>query len=273
MISPFVDKLANAVERNSSLLCVGLDPDPALMPIEDVAAFNRAIIEATSDLVCAYKPNLAFYEALGESGWAALRATLAAIPPGLVVIADAKRGDIGNTADAYARAILDNLGADALTVNAWGGRDSIEPFVKRSDKGVFIWCRSSNPGAGDLQDLLVQEDGARPLWQALAMRAQEWNTSGNIGLVMGATYPEQLGQARALCPDLPILVPGVGAQQGDLEASVRAGLDREGRGILVAVSRQVIFASKGADFAAAARATAQRLRDEINRYRTALATS
>ncbi|HXH21041.1 MAG TPA: orotidine-5'-phosphate decarboxylase [Dehalococcoidia bacterium] len=266
----FLEKLEAAVERNDSLLCVGLDPDPALMAIEDVAAFNRAIIEATSDLVCCYKPNLAFYEALGGEGWDALRATMAAVPAHIPVIADAKRGDIGNTAAAYARAIFDVLGADAMTVNCYGGRDSMEPFLEREDRGVLVWCRSSNPGAGDLQDLEVSFGPDRqPLWQVVALRARAWNTRGNVGLVVGATYPVQLAQARALCPDMPVLVPGVGAQEGAVGEAVRAGLDARGRGIIVSASRGVTYASRGRDFAEAAREAALKLRDEINGHRRA----
>jgi orotidine-5'-phosphate decarboxylase len=265
----FVEKLTAAVQRNGSLLCVGLDPDPALMPIEDVAAFNQAIIEATSDLVCVYKPNIAFYEAMGKSGWDALEETMASIPEHIPVIVDAKRGDIGNTSAAYARAIFDMLGADAMTVNCYGGGDSIEPFLEREDRGVLVWCRSSNQGAGDLQDMEVEFRGRKmPLWQSVALQARDWNSRGNVGLVMGATYPAQLAQARALCPELPILVPGVGAQEGDLAESVRAGIDATGAGIMVSSSRGVLYASRGLDFAKAARAAAEKLRDEINRSRT-----
>jgi orotidine-5'-phosphate decarboxylase len=265
----FVEKLTAAVQRNGSLLCVGLDPDPALMPIEDVAAFNQAIIEATSDLVCVYKPNIAFYEALGKPGWDALEETMASIPEHIPVIVDAKRGDIGNTSAAYARAIFDMLGADAMTVNCYGGGDSIEPFLEREDRGVLVWCRSSNHGAGDLQDMEVEFRGRKmPLWQSVALQARDWNSRGNVGLVMGATYPAQLAQARALCPELPILVPGVGAQEGDLAESVRAGIDATGAGIMVSSSRGVLYASRGLDFAKAARAAAEKLRDEINRSRT-----
>ena len=268
----FTEKLAAAVKRNESLLCVGLDPDPALMAIPDVAAFNRAIIEATADLVCCYKPNIAFYEALAKPGWEALADTLDAIPSHIPVIIDAKRGDIGNTSAAYAKAIFDVLGADAMTVNAYGGGDSLEPFLERRDKGVIVWCRSSNPGAGDLQDLPVELHGEmRPLWQVVASLARGWNTRGNVGLVMGATYPAQLAEARALCPDMPILVPGIGAQEGALRDSVRAGVDTHGAGIIVSASRGVTYASKGSDFAKAARVAALQLRDEINRHRHATA--
>jgi orotidine-5'-phosphate decarboxylase len=270
----FTEKLAAAVQRNDSLLCVGLDPDPTLMAIADIAAFNRAIIAATSDLVCVYKPNMAFYEAQGRAGWDALEATMAAVPAHIPVIIDAKRGDIGNTSAAYARAIFDGLGADAMTVNCYGGGDSIRPFLEREDKAAFVWCRSSNPGAGDLQDLEVAfRGGRRPLWQVVAMRAREWNRRGNAGIVMGATYPSQLAEARQLCPDMPILVPGVGAQEGAIAESVRAGVDARGAGIMVSASRGVLYASRGSDFAEAARAAAQKLRDEINRHRHAAATT
>jgi orotidine-5'-phosphate decarboxylase len=266
----FLAKLQEAAARNQSLLCVGLDPDPALMRIEDVAAFNRAIIEATSDLVCCYKPNIAFYEALGESGYRALRETLAMVPGHIPVLVDAKRGDVGNTASAYARALFDVLGADAVTINAYGGRDACEPFLSRAERGVFVWCRSSNAGAGDLQDLSVAgEGGSRPLWQAVALRAREWNERGNVGLVLGATYPEQVGEARRLCPEMPILLPAIGAQGGDLAASVRAGLDAEGGGLIVSASRSVLYASRGPDFGLAARAEASRLREAIDRERAA----
>ena len=270
MVKEFLTKLQAAAARNDSLLCVGLDPDLELMPVpaKDVAGFNRAIIEATSDLVCAYKPNFAFYEALGEAGWHALRETIAAIPDGIPVIADAKRGDIGNTAAAYARAIFDDLGCDATTVNPYGGEEAVEPFLDYEDRGVLVWCRSSNPSAGDFQDLPVADGGeTRPLWQVVAERAQAWNRRGNVGLVFGATYPEQLAEGRALCPTLPILVPGVGAQEGGLRDAVRAGIDAAGAGIIVSASRSVLYASRDADYAVAARVAAQRLRDEINRHR------
>jgi orotidine-5'-phosphate decarboxylase len=267
----FVDKLTAAVRRNDSLLCVGLDPDPALMPVQDIAEFNRAIIDATMDLVCCYKPNLAFYEARGAEGWDALRQTLAAIPSHIPVIADAKRGDIGNTSAAYAYAIFDVLGCDAMTVNAYGGHDAVAPFLEYEDRGVIIWCRSSNPSAGDLQDLEVEYQGAkRPLWQVVAICAREWNEAENVGIVIGATYPSQLAEARRLCPDMPILVPGVGAQDGSLADSVRAGLDARGEGAIINVSRAVLYASRDSDYALAARSAATRLREEINRHRKGL---
>ncbi|HET6493877.1 MAG TPA: orotidine-5'-phosphate decarboxylase [Thermoleophilia bacterium] len=264
----FFDKLERAARKNGSLLCVGLDPDPALMPIDDVAAFNRAIIEATSDFVCAYKPNLAFYEALGEKGMAALRETLAGIPDDIPVIADAKRGDIGNTAKAYARALFDELGFDAVTVNPYLGGDAVEPFLEREEKGAFILCRTSNPGARDFQDLPVSDGGeSRPLFEAVAEAAARWNTRGNAGLVVGATYPEELRRVRQICPEMTFLVPGVGAQGGDVAAVMTNGLDARGAGLVINVSRQVLYASKGRDFAQAAGEAARRLRDEIEEER------
>ena len=264
----FREKLAHAAEKNRSLLCVGLDPDPARIPANEIASYLCAIVEATSDLVCAYKPNLAFYEQLGEAGFSALRTVLAAIPSDIPVIADAKRGDIAHTAAAYARAIFDELGFDASTVNPYLGRDSVEPFVRYADKGVLIVCRSSNPGARDVQDLPVGPD-ATPLYQVVAGLAKQWDTNGNVGLVAGATYPEELAILRGLCPSMPILVPGVGAQEGELERSVRAGLDADGAGIIVNASRAVLYASSGRDFAEAARRAAEELRSAIEASRLA----
>jgi len=269
----FFRKLARAVARNDSLLCVGLDPDPARLPLgaDGVAAFQRAIIEATADLVCAYKPNLAFYEALGEPGLEALRDTLAAVPSGVPVIGDAKRGDVAHTARAYAHAMFDHWGFDAVTVSPYLGADSLEPFLEREDRGVFLVCRTSNPGARDLQDLPVLIGGgggqARPLFEVVAERAKEWNTRGNLGLVVGATYPEELGRLREMCPEMTFLVPGVGAQGGDLEECLRRGLDADGGGLIINVSRQVLYASSGEDFASAARQAALAVRDEIRRLR------
>jgi orotidine-5'-phosphate decarboxylase len=266
----FFDKLERAAQSNGSLLCVGLDPDPARMPVSDVAAFNRAIIEATAEFVCAYKPNLAFYEALGERGLAALRDTLAAIPPDIPVIADGKRNDIGNTAKAYARALFDELGVDAATVNPYLGGDAVEPFLEREEKAAFILCRTSNPGARDLQDLLVTAPGggeARPLFEMVAEMARRWNSRGNVGLVVGATYPEELRRVRRLCPEMTFLVPGVGAQGGDVAAVMGNGLDKAGRGLIINVSRQVLYASREKDFAVAAAGAARQLRDEIERER------
>ena len=265
----FVDKLRRASETNQSLLCVGLDPDPRLMPIDDIFEFNRAIIDATQDLVCCYKPNLAFYEAFGPPGLEVLRRTLEHIPDDIPVIGDAKRGDIGNTAKAYAASLFEYYGFDAVTANPYLGGDSLAPFLAYADRGVFVLCRNSNPGAADFQLLSVSRDNGeqRPLFMEVAARCNDWNISGNVGLVVGATYPEELRQVRAQCPDLPILLPGIGAQGGDLHASVTNGLDSRAAGLIIASSRQVLYASQGADFAQRARDAALNLRDRINECR------
>jgi len=235
------------------------------MPAVDVFQFNREIVDATSDLVCAYKPNLAFYEALGIEGLRALEKTIAYIPKSIPIIGDAKRGDVGSTARAYARALFDTFGFDAATVNPYLGYDSIEPFIEYKEKGVFILCRTSNVGSVHFQALLLSETGV-PLFEVVAHRAREWNTYGNIGLVVGATYPEELRRVRQLCPDIPLLIPGIGAQGGDLANAVRYGVDAQGQKAIISSSRQIIYASKGKDFAMAARAAALKLRDEINLY-------
>ncbi len=261
----FTDKLLKASRKNNSWLCIGLDPDPELMPRVDVLQFNKAIIDATSDLVCAYKPNLAFYEALGVEGLAVLEKTIECVPRDIPVIGDAKRGDIGNTAKAYAKALFSVLGFDAATVNPYLGFDSIEPFIDYQDNGVFIVCRTSNKGGTDFQDLLTH---GSPLYEAVARKAKEWNVHGNIGLVVGATYPEELQRVRAICPEMPLLIPGVGAQGGDLASAVRYGVDAHGDRAIINVSRQILYASKGKDFAQAARNVAERIHNQINGYRS-----
>ena len=264
-MSTFVEKLVEASKRNGSLLCVGLDPDPALMPKVDVATFNRAIVEATQDLVCAYKPNLAFYEALGMEGLEALRETIDCIPDHIPVIGDAKRGDVGNTAKAYARAMFETWGFDAVTVHPYIGWDSVEPFWQYSDRGVLVVCRTSNPGESDFQSLptLADSEGPLPLYERVALKVREWDTQGNLGLVVGATHPKELRRVRELCPDMPILVPGIGAQAGDLSSAVRYGVDRSGQKAIIASSRQVLYASRGPDFAQAAREVCSSLRAEM----------
>jgi len=264
----FLEKLLNATRKNKSLLCVGLDPDPKLMPDKvSVLEFNKAIIEATSDLVCAYKLNLAFYEALDDKGLDALKRTVKYIPDDILAIGDAKRGDIGNTAKAYAKAIFSNLNFDATTVNPYLGFDSIEPFIEYADKGVFILCRTSNAGAVDFQSLRCEaEDGYRPLFEIVARKASQWNIHGNIGLVIGATYPEELRLIRNSHPDMPILIPGIGAQGGDLASVVRYGVDARGEKAIINSSRQIIYASRENNFAQAARRVASSLRDDINSY-------
>jgi orotidine-5'-phosphate decarboxylase len=265
----FIEKLQKATLKNRSLVCLGLDPDPKLMPEKiSVADFNKAIIEATSDLVCAYKPNFAFYEALGDAGMEALKLTLKAIPPAIPVIADAKRGDIGNTSKAYARALFEVYGFDAATVNPYLGSDAVEPFIQFSEKGIFILCRTSNAGAADFQSLqCITPNGTRALFEIVAEKAQEWNKTGNVGLVVGATYPDELKIIRQKLPDMPLLIPGIGAQGGDVALTIQNGVSAQGDKAIVNSSRQIQYASKGADFAAAARKAAMALRDEINKYR------
>ncbi len=266
----FAEKLLQAARRNKSLLCLGLDPDPELMPKTGIIEFNKAIIDSTSDLVCAYKPNLAFYEALGRDGFTALEETVKYVPDNIPVIGDAKRGDVGHTALAHARALFEVLGFDAVTVNPYLGRDSIEPFIAHADKGVFILCRTSNPGAGDFQDAACaagQTNGSpQPLYQLVARKAQEWNKRNNIGLVVGATYPQELREIRQLCPQMHLLIPGIGAQGGSLEWAVRHGTDGRGEKAIFSSSRQILYASRGSDFAQAARQAADEVRRQINSF-------
>jgi orotidine-5'-phosphate decarboxylase len=224
--------------------------------------FNRELIVATSDLACAYKPNLAFYEALGADGFRVLRSTRDLIPGDIPVIGDAKRGDVGNTARAYATALFDQLGFDAVTVNPYLGGDALEPFFAYADRGVFVLCRSSNPGAAFVQTLLISEDGeARPLYETIALRTREWNVAGNAGLVVGATAPAELERIRSIAPDLPLLIPGIGAQGGDLAAAINA--HRETAPAIISASRAILYASSGPEFAEAARSAALRLRESM----------
>ncbi len=278
----FIKKLKNATQKNSSLLCVGLDPDPELMPDGiSVFEFNKAIIEATSDLVCAYKLNLAFYEVLEIEGIEAMKSTIKCVPKGIPVIGDAKLGDIGNTAKAYARTIFSTFNFDAATVNPYLGFDSIEPFIQYRDKGVFILCRTSNPGAVDFQSLRCEtevlfnfemERRQRPLFEIVAEKARQWNFNGNIGLVIGATYPEELRLMRQSYPEMPLLIPGIGAQGGELPSAVRYGVTAKREKAIISSSRQIIYASREKDFAQAARRVASELRDQINYYLSTLPT-
>ena len=274
----FAARLDGAVRRNGSLVCVGLDPDLGRFPAhlrglpagEAIRRFNAAVVEATADVVCAYKPNLGFYAAHGLEGLAALVETRRLVPPEIPVILDCKVGDIGSTAAAYARGYFEAWGFDAITANPFLGEDALAPFLGYADRGVIVLCKTSNPGSGDLQDLPVATDGEeRPLYLTLAERVAGWAARypATVGLVVGATYPEQLAAVRARCPDLPILLPGVGAQAGDLAAAVGAGLDARGAGLLVSSSRAITYAGDGPDFAARARAAALRLRDEVNALR------
>lgn len=264
----FHESLDAAVRRNQSWLCVGLDPEPNRMPdhlptdAEGIYAFCAAIMDATADLVCAFKPNVAFFEALGAAGWSTLE-RLVRLRPGPPIILDAKRSDIGSTAEAYARAVFTTLGADAVTLNPYLGGDALEPFLRHADRGCFILCKTSNPGSRDLQDARLAD--GRPLYLAVAEMARDcWNTRGNAGLVVGATHPAALAEIRRACPDMLILAPGVGAQGGDLEATVRAAAAGAEPQVIVNVSRAVLYAERGVNFAAAARTAARQWRDAIN---------
>jgi len=274
----FLEKLIMVSRQHNSLLCVGLDPEPDRFPAhlrsmpvaQAVVHFCQAIIDATAPYVCAYKPNLAFFEVLGPEGMYVFQEVLRAIPAPVPIIADAKRGDLGNTARNYAAALFDVYGCDAVTVNPYLGYDSVAPFLAYQQKGVLLLCRTSNPSAHDFQDLPVQgEKGqVRPLYEVVARRVQSWNEAGNCGLVVGATYPQELRAIRALCPNMPILIPGVGVQGGDLEASVIAGVDAMGEKAIIAVSRSVLYAGSGNDFATVAANEARLLRDRINKARS-----
>ena len=263
----FVEKLRAAQKANNSFLCIGLDPDPALMAHPHIPSFFTEIIEQTKDLVCAYKPNLAFFEALGFEGMQTMLESIRAVPKHIPIIADAKRGDIGNTARFYAKAIFEIYKFDACTVNPYGGREAVEPFLEYADRGVLVWCRSSNESAADVQDLRL-EDG-RHVYEAVAEQARGWNTRGNVGVVAGATWPEQIERVREICPDQVILVPGVGAQQGAVEDAAAAAMDGECGGFLINASRGVTYASRGDDYAEAARKEARLLRNRINVMREA----
>ncbi|MBA7667599.1 Orotidine 5'-phosphate decarboxylase [subsurface metagenome] len=263
----FLEKLAQASKNNRSLLCVGLDPDPALMPEGGIGVFqfNRAIIDATADLVCAYKPNIAFYESMGSEGLEALKRTRDYIPGDIPVIVDAKRGDIGNVAKAYAWGLFDYFNFDATTASPYLGFDSLEPFIQYRDRGVIILCRTSNAGAVDFQSLSCGADGDhKMLFEIVAEKVNEWNTHGNLGLVVGATYPEELKLIRQRYPDMLLLIPGVGAQGGELARVVEYGVDAGRQRTIINSSRQILYASKGNDFAEAARQAALELRDRIN---------
>jgi orotidine-5'-phosphate decarboxylase len=279
----FGDRLIETARANDSLLCVGLDPVRSRLPepldaepdvTRAIVSFNTGIIAATSDLVCAYKPNLGFYLAYGAAGVAALEETRRLIPAHIPVILDAKVGDIGTTAEAYATGYFDTWGFDAVTVNPYLGEDSLAPFLSRGDRGVIVVCKTSNPGSADLQDLWRDANSSRqPLYLTVADRVTAWaeRWPGTLGLVVGATYPAELAEVRRRCPDAPILLPGIGAQAGDLEASLHAGLDSRGLGLIVSSSRSVIYAGKdhGGNWTAAVRAAALELRETINRLRAA----
>jgi orotidine-5'-phosphate decarboxylase len=268
----FVDRLTSRWREADTLLCVGLDPDPARFPLhlrsgdDAIYRFCREIVDATADLVCAFKPQIAYFaSARAEAQLERLIEHIRRAHPQVPVILDAKRGDIGATAEHYAREAFERYQADAVTLSPYMGRDSLDPFLAYADRGAFLLCRTSNAGGDDLQML---DTGGMPLYQRVARRAAtDWNTHGQLGLVVGATYPDELAAVRTLAATLPLLVPGIGAQGGDIEASVKAGQSADGTGMVINSSRAILYAGTGPDFAQQARTVAQSTRDEINRHR------
>ncbi|GIV59568.1 MAG: orotidine 5'-phosphate decarboxylase [Rhodothermaceae bacterium] len=272
MTATFTERLLQIQARKKSVLCVGLDPDPARMPphlfagatpAAAVVAFNTALIEATAAVACAYKLNLAFYEALGAEGWRALEATCRQLPDDVLVIADGKRGDIGNSARFYARSVFEQLGCDACTVTPYMGHDAVQPFLAYPGKAAFVLARTSNPGAADFQE---RDCRGEPLYLYVARQVATWaaEAPGDGGLVAGATSAAALRTLREACPDLPLLIPGVGAQGGDARAVMQAA----GRGpVLINSSRQILYAAGGTDFAEAAAREAERLRQTLEAAR------
>jgi len=272
-VSPFLARLDAAMTSTQSLVCVGLDPEIEKFPPHlrhqprAILEFNRAIIDATADLACAYKPQIAHYAAVGaEDQLLETIRYIRARATGIQVILDAKRGDIGSTAEKYALEAFERYGADAVTINPYLGRESAEPFLEYADKGIVVLCQTSNAGARELQDLDV---GGRKLYQLIAEKvAKEWNSRGNCLLVVGATYPDELADIRRLTGDMTFLVPGVGVQGGDIARAVRSGRRADGRGLIINSSRGILYASRGEDFAAAARRATLDLRDAVNAARS-----
>jgi len=273
----FLEQLKHATERQRSVLCVGLDPEPAKFPVhlsgkpDAIYEFCARIVDATSDLVCAFKPQIAYFAAhRAEAQLEQLIAHIRRVAPTIPVILDAKRGDIGSTAEQYAIEAFERFGADAVTLSPFMGFDSIEPYVKRHGKGAFLLCRTSNPGGDDLQTRRLADIAGQPrLFEHLAYLAQgPWNLNGQLGLVVGATYPDEIARVREIAPSLPLLIPGVGAQGGDAAATLKAGLrmqdDQISGPIIVNSSRAILYASQGADFAQAARNAALQSRAALS---------
>jgi orotidine-5'-phosphate decarboxylase len=275
----FTERLRSAWSTSGSLVCVGLDPDPSRFPsslghdAKAIESFCRAIVAATGDLVCAFKPQIAYFAAHGaETALERLCEHVRNEHPGVVLILDAKRGDIGDTAEMYAREAFDRYGADAVTVNPFLGTDSLEPFFARRDRGTIVLCRTSNPGSGEVQAMRANQAGrngdGEPVYETIARRAaDDWSKRASIGLVVGATQPNELAHVRRIVGDLPLLVPGVGAQGGDAATVVRNGATPDGTGLIVNSSRAILYASDGDDFATAARAATSSLRDALNAAR------
>ena len=271
----FIEQLESAWQRSNSLLCLGLDPDPARLPLSLTAtggavfSFCRAIVDATAEFVCSFKPQIAYFSAQhAEDQLQQLITYIHEAHPGIPVILDAKRGDIGATAKQYAREAFERYQADAVTVNPYMGHDSLLPYLEWSNKGVIALCRTSNPGSADLQDLPVN---GQPLYQQVAqLAARSWNSNGQLGLVVGATFPGDIAKVRAIVGDMPLLIPGIGDQGGDIEATVKAGRITNNTGMLISSSRAILYASHSEDFAQAAAIAAKNTRDQINYWRTHL---
>lgn len=271
----FQEKLDIIISTSDSLVCVGLDSDILKIPIHlrnnknALFDFNKAIIDATHDLVCAYKPNSAFYESYGIVSLHQLKMTMDYIQltyPDIPVILDAKRADIGNTNNGYVKYAFEYLGADAITLHPYLGREALQPFLDQKEKGCIILCKTSNNGAGELQDL--KNVKGEKLYQIIARQVTtEWNTNGNCMLVVGATYPKELAEIRKITGDLTLLIPGIGAQGGNIEKTIKAGLNSKGSGMIINASRSIIYASNGKDFAEKARKETETLKDLINIYR------
>lgn len=265
-----VRELKKIQQKNNSIICLGLDLDPRRIPSDYASSFKgmfdfvHRIVDATADLVCAYKPNLAFYESLGADGWSLLKLVVERIPDEIPVILDAKRGDIGNTAAHYAKSLFDVLGADWVTLNPYMGYDSMRPFLEHKDNGVFVLCLTSNSGAKDFQRLEV---AGKPLYKIVAEKVYYWDKEHNCGLVVGATHPQQLREIRDLAGDMPLLIPGVGAQGGSLEQAAISGTDNFRKPAVINVSRSVLYASNGKDFAEKARAELEKLNGIVNNLR------
>lgn len=261
-------KLEARRQATNSVLCIGLDPEVERLPAgisrdaAGVLQFTRAIVEATSDLAATYKPNFAFYEALGPAGMDVLQQLIASVPGDIPVLGDAKRSDIGNTARLYARAALDVYGCDAMVVNPYQGRDSVEAYLAHAGRGIYVLARTSNPGAADFQDIIV--DG-EPLYLRVVRDAQHWRCAATLGFVVGATAPEQVRRVRQAAPRAQLLIPGLGAQGGDLSSAVRDGSRADGGGLLISASRSILYASSGPDYATAARREAERLVNAMRR--------
>ncbi len=270
----FTEKINKAIKNNNSLLCIGLDTDVSKIPQhllkkkDPVFAFNKAIIDSTYKLTCAYKPNVAFYEALGIKGLESLKKTIDYLRlkyPQILTICDAKRGDIGSTAQMYAKSAFDYFGFDSITINPYLGTDSVEPFLEYKDKGIIILCRTSNKGALDFQSL---ETGGEMMYLKVAKKILEWNKKyGNCAMVIGATWPEEIKKIRDLDGEIPLLVPGVGTQGGDLEKTVKYGINSKKSGLIINISRAIIYASSGKDFAQKARDKTIEFNNQINKYK------